>query len=1481
MTLRRPVSLIFLIVLLLVLGAQSAYAAVFKGIQSGSFSHQTVNGTSTQQITLGTAIDPSKAYLIFQSRHNSPDPGGSMIRGRIRDANTLEFETVYDSVRTINVQWYVVEYSSGVNVQRGSFNQSSATTNVTLSTPVAAVNQAFVTWSKTPRGSDSVWSADDPIAGYLSSTSNVRFRASGGNGNHIVWWQVIEYTDPADINVQTVFSSMTGNQTNRNVTISAVDLARSFILASFRSGGSGSDIDKRMMSAEFNSNTQVRIRREDRGDDLDEVIIQVITLNDGTAVQGGVTRIRNGDNTATDSISAITVANSIAFGSVQPSSGQSMGRVEYGGNDIIGEGSATMTLSANSITLTRNSNNDDTRIGWFVLDFSAVPASQPPVLQSANGSCTQLTEITLLFSEDLQQASAENTANYQVTNAAGGSIAINSATLSPANTVTLALAQSLNDLTQYTVTVNNVQDLSGDVIAANSSDAFSLSCNLNCFSDSFPGPGALSSDWYAASRSGSFGIPRVVRNGALRLTDASGNVATVANLLLQFPGAENRIEVEFDYYAYNGSGADGIAVTFSDASVTPVPGSFGGALGYAQRNNGTPGFAGGWLGVGIDEYGNFSNANEGKSGGSGFARDAVALRGSGSGQTGYNFLTSTGTLTPGVDQSGATPAPGHRYRIAVDHTMGGREAYVSVERDTGSGYVQIVPPFDIYAVNPTQVNVPTNWVVSFTGSTGGATNIHEIENLSICAAQPIAPLTLVDHYHISHSGTGLTCEAESVTVTAHDASHNPVTVASNTSLSVTTNPAVDAAIPANPVILAGDSSVTFNLNQSSALANIDIDVSDGSATDLDDGGSEDPPISFVDTVFRFYADGANTDTTPIGTQIAGKPSGTAPGNQSLTLRAVRTNTDTGACEAALQGATTINIAYECNNPSACTSSNDLSFTGNSTVNAQRNDNGASLSYTPVSMQFDANGEAPFSFNYADVGQLTLHARVDVAASSPEPAFTLLGSSNAFVVRPFGFAMDFSGQRAADYADDGTLNNSTGSNTSWAPDANGSVFQTAGQNFNLNVRAVAWQATDDSDNDGLPDAGADLTDNATTSNFGNESSSGLLVFSHSLREPSAGAVGTLTAPSLTVGGGGSDFSNGSATATLNWSEVGIMDLTASLANYLGDSAADASHTENSFGRFIPASFDVAVQNGAFSPACGSFSYIGQSFGFATTPGATLTARNAAGGTTQNYTQSGFLKLSPSNVTRSFSNADNTQTGADGLTLMEAATDMLPGSGSVSANATPGLVDYLFDPADTFVYTKNANSEIGPFTSSLSISATGFADSDGVSVGTLPTWTPTGIDIRYGRWVMQNAYGPEVDALALSAQVEYLNGTGSYVLNTADSCSDISAGISTSPSGTAGAGSITNIAVGAGTTDLTYNAPLLSGSAGINLTAPYNPSSPGLNYSGSVDVSVDLTTLPWLRYDWDGTGSLMDHPDVSATFGQYRGHDRIIYWREVEP
>ena len=310
----------------------------------------------------------------------------------------------------------------------------------------------------------------------------------------------------------------------------------------------------------------------------------------------------------------------------------------------------------------------------------------------------------------------------------------------------------------------------------------------NCFSDSFTGVDGASpgTNWSVGNKSGAFGNP-VIFGNRLRLTNATQSVATWATLQRMIPAAGNKATVVFDHFAYGGTHADGIGVILSDASVAPQAGAFGGSLGYAQKGytpisdcttvGGCPGFAGGWLGIGIDEYGNYSANTEGRYGGSATAiPNALALRGSGSGMSGYRFLQGTNTLSPAID-SAAPLAPPHRYRIVVDHTDG-VHAWTSVERDTtggGTAYTILIgcPPgvtsgctaLDVKDPGYSQNAVPANWNLSFTGSTGASTNIHEIDNLSICTVQGLATPTL-HHIKIEHAGTACTSTPETVTVKA-------------------------------------------------------------------------------------------------------------------------------------------------------------------------------------------------------------------------------------------------------------------------------------------------------------------------------------------------------------------------------------------------------------------------------------------------------------------------------------------------------------------------------------------------------------------------------------------------------------------------------------------------------------------------------------------------------------------------------------------
>ena len=311
------------------------------------------------------------------------------------------------------------------------------------------------------------------------------------------------------------------------------------------------------------------------------------------------------------------------------------------------------------------------------------------------------------------------------------------------------------------------------ITSTNGFGEFSVGEANLCFTDAFTGTDGSSPgvNWSVNNVSGSFGNPVIVGN-RLRLTNATTSVSTWATLLRPFPAAGNKITVEFDYYDYGGTGGDGVAVVLSDGSVAPVVGAYGGSLGYAQKAEtpvsdcttpgGCPGFAGGWLGIGLDAYGNYSTSAEGRYGGSASpVPDGVAVRGSGTGVSGYRFLQGTTSLSPGVD---GVFTPPHRYRIILDHTNS-VNAYASVERDTGSGYVSLIAPFDAKNPGYSQSAVPTKFNLSFTGATGASTNIHEIDNLKVCTTAAITAPSL-HHIQLEHGGSACTGSAATVSVKA-------------------------------------------------------------------------------------------------------------------------------------------------------------------------------------------------------------------------------------------------------------------------------------------------------------------------------------------------------------------------------------------------------------------------------------------------------------------------------------------------------------------------------------------------------------------------------------------------------------------------------------------------------------------------------------------------------------------------------------------
>jgi len=379
-------------------------------------------------------------------------------------------------------------------------------------------------------------------------------------------------------------------------------------------------------------------------------------------------------------------------------------------------------------------------------------------------------------------------------------------------------------------------------------------------------------------------------------------------------------------------------------------------------------------------------------------------------------------------------------------------------------------------------------------------------------------------------------------------------------------------------------------------------------------------------------------------------------------------------------------------------------------------------------------------------------------------------------------------------------------------------------------------------------------------------------------PASGCVaGTFSAGS---------FSAASGTLTSNtasYDEVGAISATFSDTGYASvdsdDSAAScagfhACANAIQIGRFVPDHFDIAGNTSAFTPACGSFTYLGQPFGF--TPGTpplwTATARNSAGTTTRNYSGSLF-KLSAATVAgQAWSAASGTVAGVGSLPAVVVA-DLGGGQGSLAFS--------VGDPASGGGLAFARAAPVAPFDASLTLAAS-VADSEGVIHAGNPyqhsgiafddgnAGTTNDAQMRFGRLRLANAVGSELLPLPVSLTAQFWNGQG-YVSNSVDNCTTISAPTLTFFSQTA------DNQLAQGETTASFNATLVAGNGNLRFSAP------GAGNFGFMDLSIAAPA--WLRFNRDGVdqnndGNLLDDdPRARATFGKRRGSDKVIIRREM--
>ncbi len=859
--------------------------------------------------------------------------------------------------------------------------------------------------------------------------------------------------------------------------------------------------------------------------------------------------------------------------------------------------------------------------------------------------------------------------------------------------------------------------------------------------------------------------------------------------------------------------------------------------------------------------------------------------------------------TRSFDSNGATISLGSWHHVAVVYSSSRQSIYLDGVEVAFTTYTNEIlrTSNDPLEIGADQGLSDRQWI--------GVIDEVKLYDQAITSADVIADMNAthpcaesLDHFEVTAANTASVCEATDVTIRAVQSDGSTYTNYTGTMDVSTSSNHGNWAVTTGSGILNpnpdGDDNgaVQYSFDSSDSgvvvlsLSNTHADVLTVTATE--NGGTAtgtSAPIAFSDTAFVIST--ASTDF------IAGR-------DHPITIEALRYQPDTNSCGlfeeyngnislkawAVPSGAIPVVLPAPGINAPAL---QDISSSVTLPIDEPTSNN--------VTLNF-VQGAASTNWVTSDVSQRHFYLKDDssglVVDENGQP-LTISGDSQGnYTVRPFGFYLE--------------AETNSGDTNPAAIDANGDGFVAAGENFIVRVSAVIYEADDDSNNDGVPDAGADLSlnppsNNAIAASFGTEgeqvvlSSPNLIAPAPPLTVAHPGLMGALTLTS---------FGNGVGTATVRYDEVGIINMDANIAvdnSYLGSN--NVVGAIDYVGRFYPAEFLITDNSPQLSDAnwdC-DFTYQGQPFGFVSEPEITITAVNTLGATTQNYTgafwslstpaHSLLLDVSDVNHPPTPSACRNDIAGCftwNNLTISPTLSES-NGVGILTTgnnhellidklNAQPDSGDIPWNPALDYIITASALTVVeGSY--DVCFGGNGSCTDYQIDIGEAVSGTPD-TEIRYGRGWIDNTTGSVDTPLIMNMRLQYWNASGAFVSNTDDNDSGGCSGtlITTSDmqlSDFGGNLSSTETSVAGLTSQPGYYLMSLSAPGYAGASQPNSGSvivTWLLDNDASDNNPGEECSARWLCYDYDGDG-LNENPKGRAIFSALPDNRPILFQRET--
>lgn len=164
--------------------------AVIKSVQRGL---SVLSGAASLSVAINP-VDMSRSVLLISisagTGQSTDAPSSAVCSARLASETSIFIYRQISSPQPLSVSWEVVEYESGVSVQRGIISSSGTIFSATIS--AIDTSKSYSTCTSSPSGL-SATAMQAQVHGRVSSSTGLAFNRNTDFGSISIDWQVVSY----------------------------------------------------------------------------------------------------------------------------------------------------------------------------------------------------------------------------------------------------------------------------------------------------------------------------------------------------------------------------------------------------------------------------------------------------------------------------------------------------------------------------------------------------------------------------------------------------------------------------------------------------------------------------------------------------------------------------------------------------------------------------------------------------------------------------------------------------------------------------------------------------------------------------------------------------------------------------------------------------------------------------------------------------------------------------------------------------------------------------------------------------------------------------------------------------------------------------------------------------------------------------------------------------------------------------------------